>query len=176
MISVTIPQDDVSKLEGLRRTHPSLVVRRRAEALYLKTKGLKHQDIVRVCGITRMTLTTYLHLYAEGGLEALMKTEFRGQVSALNAHTDTLKRYFTDHPPQTVAEAQAAVVDQTGIERSPTQIRAFLDRLGLRPRTTAGIPVKATHPDKQAEQARFKTEQLEPRLEEVRKGKRSLFL
>lgn len=175
LIRINIVQPDVDKLETLRRTHPSPIVRRRAEVLFLKAKGLKHQDIVRVCGISRMTLTTYLHLYRAGGVEAVSKVEHQGQPSTLNAHTDVLKQHFRAHPPQTVAEAQAAVREQTGITRSPTQIRALLKRLGLRVRTTASLPAKVTNPDKQAEQEQFKREQLEPRLEEVRQGKRSLF-
>lgn len=176
MITLDIPEADVIKLDQLRRAHASPLVRRRAEAVYLKAKGLQHHDIVRVCGISRMTLTTYLHHYAQGGLSARTKTQYRGQASALNAWSDPLTSYFRTNPPQTVAEAQAAIAEQTGIERSATQVRAFLHRLGLALRTTASIPAKATNPDKQLEQATFQREQLEPRLAEVRAGKRSLFL
>ena len=38
------------------------------------------------------------------------------------------------------------------------------------------MPGHAENPEKQAEQATFQQEQLEPRLAEVRAGKRTLFL
>jgi len=90
----------------------------------------------------------------------------------LDKHAATLETYFKEHPPRTVAEAQQAIKDQTGIERSPTQIQAFMKRLGMKCRKAGYVPGRAANPDKQAEQETFKTEKLEPRLAEAKAGKR----
>jgi transposase len=60
----------------------------------------------------------------------------------------------------------------TGIRRSPTQVRAFMHRLGMRYRKTGYVPGKAATPAKQAEQETYRLEQLEPVLEEARPGQR----
>ena len=90
----------------------------------------------------------------------------------MDQHAATLETYFKEHPPRTVAEAQQIIKEQTGIERSPTQIQAFMKRLGMKCRKVGYLPGHAANPDKQAEQATFKTQELEPRLSEAQAGKR----
>jgi transposase len=146
------------------------------EVVYLKSQGLAHQEIARLCRMSRQTLVSILHLYQEGGIERLKRFHFAGQPSQLNAHQSTLEAHFRAHPPRTVAEAQAAIEQLTGIRRSPTQIRAFLKRIGMQLRKVGSIPGRAQEADKQQEQDSFQQTELEPRLEEVRAGKRTLFL
>ena len=110
--------------------------------------------------------------YQEGGLERLKETHYAGQANELQEHEATLKAYFEAHPPQTSAEAQAAIEKLTGIKRSPTQVRAFMRRMGMRCRKVGYVPGKAANPDKQAEQETFRVEQLEPALEEAQAGQR----
>lgn len=90
----------------------------------------------------------------------------------MDQHATTLEAYFKEHPPRTVAEARRVIQEQTGIERSPTQIQAFLKRLGMRCRKVGYVPGQATTPAKQAEQETFKNQELEPRLAEAQAGKR----
>jgi transposase len=90
----------------------------------------------------------------------------------LDEHAATLETYFKDHPPRTVAAAQQAIKEQPGIERSPTQVQAFLKRLGMKCRKVGYVPGQATHPDKQTEQETFKTQELAPRLATAQGGKR----
>jgi transposase len=176
MIRITFSEADIAALDYERYHHPSPQVQKRMEALYLKSQHLAHQEICRLCRISKQTLVTYLRAYQQGGLEALKQRHYQGQASTLNGHQITIEAYFRAHPPRTIAEAQAVIERLTGIKRSPTQIRAFLKRIGMRLRKTGAIPGKSTDPVKQAEQATFKSEQLEPRLEEARQGKRTLFL
>jgi len=101
---------------------------------------------------------------------------FAGQPSALNPHQSTLEAHFRTHPPRTVAEAQATIEQLTGIRRSPTQIRAFLKRIGMQVRKVGAMPGRAHDPLKQQEQDSFQHTELEPRLDDVRHGKRTLVL
>jgi transposase len=144
--------------------------------VYLKSQGLPHQDIARLCRVSRQTLVTTLHLYQEGGSERLKQFHFAGQPSALNQHHSRLEAHFRTHPPRTVAEAQAEIERLTGIRRSPTQIRAFLKRIGMHLRKVGTMPGQAHDPLKQQAQDAFQHSELEPRLDEVRAGKRTLFL
>jgi len=92
----------------------------------------------------------------------------------LDTQAASLEAYFKEHPPRTVAEAQQVIQEQTGLQRSPTQIQAFLKRLGMKCRKVGYVPGQAANPDKQAEQASFKTQELEPRLAEAQAGKRRM--
>lgn len=176
MIQISFTEAEIAALAYERYHHPCPQVQKRMEAVYLKSQGFAHQDIARVCRISRQTLVTYLHQYQEGGIEALKVRRYQGQPSALNRHQPSVEAHFRAHPPQTIAEAQAVIEQLTGIQRSPTQIRAFLRRMGMRLRKVAAMPGHAQEPQKQAEQVTFQHEQLEPRLADVRAGKRTLFL
>ncbi len=176
MIQIDFTDTEMAALAHERYHHPSPLVQKRMEAVYLKSQGLAHQDIARLCRISRQTLVTILHLYQDGGIDRLKQFHFAGQPSALNQHQSTLEAHFRAHPPRTVAHAQAEIERLTGIRRSPTQIRAFLGRIGMQLRKVAAMPGRAHEPLKQHEQDTFQQTELEPRLDEVRAGKRTLFL
>jgi transposase len=120
------------------------------------------------------TLVSYLNQYIEGGVARLNQLDYRGQPSRLNAHAASVEAYFREHPPQTVAEAQAAIKQLTGIERSPTQVKAFLKRLGMKRRKVGFVPGKSVTPEKMAAQEQFQQEQLEPAL--AKQGQQALFV
>lgn len=177
MIRLEFSEADIAALEYERYHHPHPQIQRRMEALYLKSQGLSHQEIRRLCRIrSKTTLVTHLRDYAAGGIEALKQLHYKGQPSQLNEHIGSLKAHFEAHPPRTSAEAQAEIERITGIKRSPTQIKAFLKRIGMKPRKVGYVPGKAATAEKMVEQDTFQAEELEPRLAEAQAGERALFL
>jgi transposase len=165
--------EEIDALEYERYHHPHPKVQRKMESLYLKSQGLEHQEIQRLCRISsKTTLTTYLKQYQEGGIEGLKQLNYPGQVSELLGYAPSLEEEFKTRPPRSTSQAQATIEKLTGVKRSPTQIREFMKRLGLRCRKVGYVPGKATTPEKQAEQQAFKTQQLEPRLAEAKAGQR----
>ena len=88
-------------------------------------------------------LPSYFPAYVTGGLEPLQHLEPRRPRRALHPHRATIAAEFCQHPPATVAEAAARIQALTGIIRKPTQVRQFLNRLGMRPRRVGVLPAKA---------------------------------
>jgi len=172
MIKIEFTPEDIDALEYERYHHPDPKVQKKMEVLYLKSQKVAHQEICRLCRISKPTLVTYLKQYQDGGLARLKQFGYTGPTSALDAHTTTLAAYFKEHPPRTVAAAQQAIQAQTGIARSPTQIQAFMKRIGMKCLKVGYVPGRAANPDKQAEQETFKTQDLAPRLAEAEAGQR----
>lgn len=173
MINIKFSPEEINALEYERYHHPHPKVQRKMEVLYLKSQGLAHHEIRRLSRIaSKTTLTRYLRDYQAGGIERLKQLGYQGQRSELLDHTANLEEQFQKQPPRSSAEAQARIEQVTGLKRSPTQIRAFMKRLGLRYRKVGYVPGRATDPEKQAEQETFKTEQLEPRLAQAQAGER----
>jgi transposase len=173
MIKLEFSPEEIDALEYERYHHPHPKVQRKMEAVYLKSQGLSHQEIRRLCRIaSKTTLSSYLKDYQSGGIARLKELGYQGQPSQLDVHATSLEEQFKQNPPRNSAEAQARIENVTGIKRSPSQIRAFMKRLGLRYRKVGQVPVKATDPAHQAKQATFQTEQLEPRLSEAEAGQR----
>ena len=177
MITLEFSDAEMDALDYERYHHPSPQVQRKMEVLYLKSQGLPHEQIRQLSRIrSRTTLVKYLRQYEAGGIEALQQLHYPGQPSALNQHTPSLKAHFEAHPPRTSAEAQAEIERLTGIKRSPTQIKAYLKRIGMQPRKVGYIPGKAATPEKRQEQEQFRVDELEPRLAEAKAGELALFL
>lgn len=175
MINIDFSKADIETFYYERYHHPSPKIQRKMDALYLKAKGVKHNEICRLCRVSRMTLASYLKEYQQGGTERLRQLRHQGRDNELLPHASTLKAYFKEHLPATIAEAQDAIEKLTGIKRSPTQVREFLRRIGMRCRKVGFVPGKATDPDKIEEQEVYRKEQLEPRLHEAEQGKRKVY-
>lgn len=140
-------------------------------ALLLKSEQLSSSQISSILGICENTVRNYLHAYQEGGIQKLTEICFYQPQSELKSFDDAVKAHLTRNPPSTIKQACAEIAEITGVERKETQMRHYLKSLGLSYRKVAGIPAKA---DIQAQQA-FKEEQLEPRLEEAKAGKRDVY-
>jgi transposase len=177
MRSITFSAEEVAAIAHDRYHHPDPRVQRKMEVLWLKHKGLTHDDIADLAGVARSSVQRYLDEYCEGGLEQIRRCPWTGPLSALEEHRPSLEAHFRQHPPRSLKEAQEAIRQRTGIRRGPTQVRRFLHRLGLKPRKVAAIPIppKSTAAEHVQEQAEFLEEKLEPRLEQARAGRRQLY-
>ena len=176
MIRIEFTEQQIADLNYERYHHPHPRIQQKMEVLYLKSQGLPHQTIRQLCQISKTTLTVYLRQYLEGGIPRLKQSDYQGQPSLLNAHTKSIEAYFTHHPPKTLPEAMANIYEITGIQRGPTQVSAFLKRLGMKRRKVGFVPGKSGTPEKIAQQERFREEELEPLLESAKSGKQAVFL
>ncbi len=126
---------------------------------------------MKIAKISKATLCCYLKDFEEGGIDKLKELNFYKPKSELDEHTKTIEEYFEKHPPASIKEAMAKIEELTGIKRSETQIRVFLKKIGLKHRKVGMLPSKADVD----EQERFKKEELEPILEEAKKGERAVY-
>jgi len=171
MINIDFPEEERETLHYERYHHPHPRVQKKMEVLWLKSLNYKHNEIVKIAKISKATLCCYLRDYQEGGIEKLKELNFHRPESELNKHARTIEEYFEKYPPASVKEAMAKIQELTGIKRSETQIRVFLKKIGMKCRKVGMIPSKADA-DKQNE---FKTNKLEPILEEAKQGQRSVY-
>ena len=176
MRAVTFSEADLEQIAHERYHHPDPQVQRKMEVLWLRHHGERHERIATLAGVSRSTVQRYLTDYLKGGLDLLRRCAYQGSVSPLDGQRASLEEYFDQHPPQTVKEAQQVIAQRTGIQRGLTQVRRFLQRLGLKPRKASAIPVPPTStPEAHAQkQAAFLEDQLQPRLQEARAGRRQV--
>jgi transposase len=177
MRSIPFSEADLEAIAYDRYHHPDPRVQRQMEVLWLKHHGLTHERIAVLAGVSRSSVQRCLDRYLAGGLEQLRRCPWTGPVSPLEAQRTPLEEYFRQHPPRSVREAQGVIEQRTGIQRGLTQVRRFLQRLGLRPRKVSAIPVppKSSLEDHAKEQTRFLEQDLEPRLKAARAGRRQVY-
>lgn len=140
MISILFTEADIQALRHERYHHPHPRVQMKMEALLLKSQGLPHHQIATCVGVSEPTLRRYFVAYCDGGIDALRQMHFYRPTSDLDAHRSTLEAYFAQHPPANASQAALAIEQHTGIKRSPTQIRVFLKRMGLKRLKTYAVP------------------------------------
>jgi transposase len=125
MMQLTFTDAEKQALHEERFHHPHPRVQQRMETLWLKSQGLAHAQICRLVVITENTLRSYLRIYQEGGIEALREIRFAKPTSKLDAYRGSMETLFRQNPPRSVNEAAAVIEKQTGIRRSPEQVRRF---------------------------------------------------
>jgi transposase len=166
MIKINFTAEDQKALHYERYHHKHPRVRQKMEALYFKSLGYSHKEIIKLVGISKPTFVSYLKDYKEGGIEKLKILTFHKPEGELTQYKDLLADYFKENPPKTLLEATEKIKELTGIERSRERVRKFLiNTLGLRCRRVGVIPSKADP----VVQDKFLKEELEPRLEEAKK-------
>ena len=128
MTRLTFSEADQQALHKERFEHPHPRVQQRMEVLWLISHGLVYPEAARLAGVSEATVDRYVAIYRQGGLEALREFKWGNSTSELLEHRDSLEQSFRQNPPHTVAEACQRIKDETGIERRPTQVRAFLKK------------------------------------------------
>jgi transposase len=178
MRTIAFTPEDRRDLAHDRYHHPDPRVQRKMEVLWLKSHGLSHDAIATYADVSRRTVQRYLDQYLEGGLPRLRRCPSNHPQSALVEHEASLEEYFQEHPPRSVKQARAVIEQHTGVRRGLSQVRHFLkDHLGLRWRQVGAIPVppKKTIEEHAREQATYVEEELEPRLEQARRGQGQVY-
>lgn len=155
MINILFSEDEVQTLRRERYNYPHPRIQAKMEVLYLKSMGMAHSEICRLCDISRPTLAKYLHAYTLNGIDGLKRWEYAGRPSELTTHTESIEAYFKEHPPISSNQAVEEIERLTGIKRSPTQVREFMRRIGMRFRKVGFVPKGVETESKQKEQKEY---------------------
>jgi len=136
----------------------------------LLRENIEPEIISRIVGVSKRQIYNYQKTYETGGVAAIAADTRYRPVSELESYKDIIKAEITTHPVATASEASERILALTGIKRSPTQVRTFMHRLGLKPLKSASIPAKANP----VAQSVFLETNLEPRIQEAVEGHRTL--
>ncbi len=128
MTRLTFSPEEQQALHKERFEHPHPRVQLRLEVLWLISQGQSYAQAARLAGVSEATVDRYVALFRQGGLEALKQFHWRKPTSELLQYRESLEESFRQRPPHTVAEACQRIKEETGLERRPTQVRAFLKK------------------------------------------------
>ncbi len=95
----------IRHLRNVCKHHPHPRVRQQVQAVLWHALDFSDPDIALALGVTVETVRSYLGKYAQGGLDALLRFQVEGRVSALAAHTTSLEEEFRQRPPTSARNA-----------------------------------------------------------------------
>jgi len=162
---------EIQELRYERFHYPCPIVQKRMHCVYLKCAfNFEHKFIAAILDRHPNTVTTDILRYQSKGIEGLKQVNYGTNKSELDTHAETIKSYFKKNPPASTHEAIHRIKELTGIQRSPTQTRAFLKRIGMKFIKTGHVPAKAD-PEKQEQ---WLENTLTPAIELAKQGQAHL--
>lgn len=171
MITIAFREEEVTQLQDMSANHLHPFVRRKAWALLLKSQGIAHHIIAKILNVCENTIRAYFKDYLSEGINSVSKIEFNKPESKLVDFKDAILDYIKKTPPATIKQACAEIGTLTGIAVKETQMRNYLNSLGVKFRKVGGIPAKANLDEQKA----FVENKLQPRLDEAERGERKVF-
>lgn len=171
MMNIEFTEDELKTFNNERFHYPCPTVQKRFHALWLKGKNYSHTAIADILDIHPNSVTNYLKMYKQGGTEEIKRFNYGTNISLLENFRQSPEDEFRQRPPHSTNEAVQRIETMTGIRRSPTRVKAFMKRIGMKYRKIAHLPAKAD-PVKQAE---FLDKELNPVIEKARQGVCRLF-
>ena len=144
---------------------------RRLLTIRMHDLGVPHFKIAATLNITNDTVTNYLKLYQSGSIQALLEDRYYRPVSSVEPWLKEIAEVFEAQPVASCGEAAFRIEEITGIRLSDSQVGRIMRRLGMKYQKSASMPGQAD-PQMQFD---FLRDELLPRLEEAREGKRRVF-
>lgn len=160
--------EDCKLIELIYKGEIPSIVRRKALAISLKNIGIENKQISQIVTVSERRISDYVKQYKEKGIEGVTCYKPYKPKSRLEDYTEQIKEDFNKNLPSTASEASERIEELTGIKRSPTQVRNFMHKLGMKHLKVGHIPAKA-NPE---EQEKFLEGEIKPRLEEAKNGER----
>ena len=171
MIKIDLFPSDHAALIELHQNHIHHVIRQRAHVILLRSERLSNDQISSLTGLAESTIINYVHHYLLDGFRWVTTLNFRKPVRQFQPFDEVIKEYFSKNPVSTIAQACKEIEELTGILLKKTQMRTYLKKLDIKWRKVGNIPAKV---DIEAQQ-KFHDEELQPRLEEAKAGKRTVY-
>ncbi|MDR0713350.1 MAG: helix-turn-helix domain-containing protein, partial [Bacteroidales bacterium] len=168
---MNLSEEEIRRLRYERFQYPCSKIQKKLQAVYLKVVlGYSNVETGRILSIHPNTVARYIRTYREKGIEGLYVIRYQGKRSRLKEYKTVIIEDFNNNPVCSIAQAIAGIKELTGLERKPTQVRAFMCRHGFKYRKLASIPGKL-NPEAQQE---FLEKELNPAIEKAKKGELEL--
>lgn len=117
---------DNARLNYYKKFASSYTIRLRMMTVDLRCRHISPKGISSLLNIHPNSVTNWVKMYIEGGVEALYLVDSYSPKSDLVSYQDQIDKDFQQKPPKTIGEARKRIGTLTGLKRGITQIRCFL--------------------------------------------------
>src|SRR5665647_812642 len=100
--------------------------------IYLRAKGYSRCEIADIARVDEDTVTNHVKIFADSGLQGLLKANYYKPKSQLEPYVEQLKKLFEKNPPHTVNHAIELIFEQTGVGLKHSACQAFLKKMSMK--------------------------------------------
>jgi transposase len=102
---------------------------KRLQCIKLKDKKWKHKEIMEFLGVSLSTVSIWIKVYTQEGMQALLKWNYAGKVSLLGKEQqEIIRKRHEEKPFLTAKEAKAFIKEKFGIEWNVSWIQKLLKK------------------------------------------------
>jgi len=138
--SLSKTEADIVNIE--RKTHKSSLVRDRMSVLYFLHLGFKRKESADLVDCHVNSVTNYVKLYRDGGLDAVRQLGYNYDRHELSSSYEKVDEALTEAECTTVDDARQVLGSKFDYHRSKEAVRRLLHHLGFRRRKTGTFPGK----------------------------------
>lgn len=142
MIRISLPDDDLRRLEAVLRDTPDPKLRHRVQIVLMAHRGRRHPDIAADTGTSHRSVTRWLNAYLDRGLDGLTPRKAPGARPKLTADlAPVIRQWVIDGPAKhgldranwTYPELADHLLKTRGIRVGKSALQAFGAKHGIRP-------------------------------------------
>ena len=172
-----ISKKDMKVINKNRYKNDSPIVRKRLNVIVIFQKTQSKQKTSELTDIPRRTVEQYIHEYIKHGLDYILVTHYPERHSELMEYQDEILEEFELNPPKSIPEAKSRIMKITGVSRSDTQIRKYLNKIGLSRKKPVLIPMAKSDTslkEKIQAQSEYVENVIKPHIEKDRNNEETL--
>lgn len=116
MYKIKLSSFEIRKLEKKGKEVKDKKTFRRLQCIQLKRKGKKNKEIAGIIGVCQDTITDWIKLYSQKGVDGLCDMNFNRKQSAIDSHLNEIKQDLKENIISTLAELQDWLKEKYSIE------------------------------------------------------------
>jgi transposase len=142
VIRISLPDDDLRRLEAVFRDAPDPKLRHRVQIVLMAHRGRRHPDIAADTGTSHRSVTRWLNAYLDRGLDGLTPRKAKGATPKLTPDlAPVLRQWVIDGPAKhgldranwTYPELADHLLKARGVRVGKSALQAFGAKHGIRP-------------------------------------------
>jgi transposase len=156
MLPFSFSQADADCVNIERKTQTNPLIRNRMQVLHLLHLGYKKGECAKIVGCHANSVTNYIKMYLDGGLEAIRQLNYSFARHELGPLYEQVEQVLDNSDCSTVGDVREILKAHFAYERSQEAVRQLLHRLGYKRRKTGTFPGRFDNFDEwQAKQDKF---------------------
>lgn len=117
MYKIKLSQTELKELKRRKKRERNTKMYCRLQSVYLAHKGRDNKEIIEILGVNKNSVTDWIKIYCEKGIDELCKPiEYNRRSAKIDNYIDKIKQDVKDNTISTIAELQDWIKKKYSLE------------------------------------------------------------